>query len=251
MKSMKKEICSFRKSLKCACMAGFTFLILACGKSDKSGGQLTGKVTDTQGKPIAGAEIIADNTVIYNSNVLGNSNNDGNFSLKLFGNFTWMAHAQISKTYNNKKYTFRLHPDNAEAFTSGGAVRNFSWKLRGPSYEGTNMFYGSMIQLQNVIGDYTLAEEVDFTLTPVGTLVDGSTGQTITMRGGEPRTDAYYKLMDIPLGRYKLTAKHEGRVLQLMNYITNQTGTELTLDFEPAINVPGTVCNNCAIIEYH
>ncbi|MBO9636516.1 MAG: carboxypeptidase regulatory-like domain-containing protein, partial [Chitinophagaceae bacterium] len=180
-----------------ACIAGSLLLILACSNKETDDGPekgyATGTVTDTQGKPIAGAEVVIDNTMIYNSNLLTNSDAQGRYKVKLNGNFTWAASASFKKNYNGKKYQFQLASDNDNGFTSDGAVRNFSWKLTGQRPESSSSFYGSWIQLQSSFGSTIPAEEVDFILSPDGPLVDGSTGQAITKRGGAPQTYSYYK----------------------------------------------------------
>ena len=252
---MKRVSDPIRKTM-CACAAGFVLLILACSNKDSdesnSGGKgyVTGTVTDTQGKPIAGAEVVIDNTMIYNSNLLTNSDAAGKYKVKLNGAFTWLASATFRKNYNGRNYKFHLQPDNTDGFTSDGAVRNFTWKLTGQRPESSSSFYGSWIQLQSAIGSDILAEDVDFILTPDGPLVDGSTGQAITKRGGAPQTYSYFKLMDIPLGRYKVKARHQGTYLTLKNLINNESGTEITLNFEPEIVLTGLVCDNCAVLEY-
>lgn len=238
-----------------ACATGFVLLIIACSNKDSgddSGnkGYVTGAITDTQGKPIAGAEVVIDNTMIYNSNLLTNSDAEGKYKVKLNGHFTWAAYATFKKKYNGKNYKFHLHPDDENSFTSDGAVRNFSWKLTGQRPESNTSFYGSWIQLQAAFGSDVLAENVDFILTPDGPLVDGSTGQAITKRGGAPQTYSYFKLMDIPLGRYKVKARYNGAYLTLKNLINNESGTEITLNFEPEIVLTGLVCDNCAVLEY-
>lgn len=238
-----------------ACTAGFLLLILACSNKETDDGPekgyATGTVTDTQGKPIAGAEVVIDNTMIYNSNLLTNSDAQGKYKVKLNGNFTWAATATFKKNYNGKNYEFHLASDNDNGFTSEGAVRNFSWKLTGQRPESSSSFYGSWIQLQSSFGSTIPAEDVDFMLSPDGPLVDGSTGQAITKRGGAPQTYSYYKLMDIPLGRYKVKAKYQGQFLKLKNLMNNESGTEITLNFEPEIVLTGLVCDNCAVIEYN
>ncbi len=95
---MKRVNYSFRKTIW-ACAAGFVLLMLACSNKDgdegNSGhkGYVTGNITDTQGKPIAGAEVVIDNTMIYNSNLLTNSDAAGKYKVKLNGHFTWSASA--------------------------------------------------------------------------------------------------------------------------------------------------------------
>jgi hypothetical protein len=212
-------------------------------------GYVQGVVKDTKGNPIQGASITIDNTLIYNSNLLSTTNSKGEYKVKLSGSFTWAAYAEFDKQYNGKKYTFDLDPENNEEFTSDGGVRNFQWKLKGEKPEGGGL-YGSMIQLQSEFGSPILAEDVTFQLTPEGPLVDGSTGTTLTMKGGAPHSPAYFKLMDIPLGRYKVKATYEGQQLTLKNLITNEEGKELILNFEPEINLTGLWCQNCALIQY-
>lgn len=253
---MKKMKWKFRVLVVPALVLSGIILLLACSKSNKSEnneeekGYVTGTVTDTQGKPLAGAALVIDNTLIYNSNLLTTSNSEGKYKVKLSGAFTWLATASFEKTYNGKKYTFKLHPESNEAFTSDGAVRNFSWKLSGQRPESGSAFYGAYIQLQSPIGSPILAEDVDFTLTPSGPLADGSTGAAISKRGGAPRTDAYFKLVDIPLGRYIVTARYQGQDLQLKNLMTNERSKTLTLNFEPRIDLAGAYCSNCAILEF-
>jgi hypothetical protein len=236
--------------------AGIT-ITMACSKKDPdaSGGSnekgyVTGIVKDTKGAPIKGAEIVIDNTMIYNSNLITNSGENGAYKVKLSGAFTWRAYATMQKTYNGKTYSFDLHPEVDEAFTSDGGVRNFSWKLRGQKPHNSAGFYGCMIQLDNAFGSTIMADDVNFTLTPDGPLVDGSAGQTLTLTGGAPQSPGYFKLLDIPLGRYKIKASYNGQNLHLKNELTNETGTELTLNFEPNINLTGLYCNNCAAIQY-
>lgn len=227
--------------------------LTACHKDDDDGnntgdenGYVTGVVTDTKGQPISGAEVVVDNTLIYNSNLLTVSDANGKYKVKLSGSFTWMAYATMTKSYNGKTYKYDLYPEKNEGFTSDGAVRNFSWKIAGnkPGSTGT---YGATIQLQSAIGSPIMAEDVDFTLTPDGPLIDGTTGQTLTLRGGPPRSTGYFKLIDIPLGRYKVKAKYNGQFLKLLNTTTNQSGIEVVLNFEPEISGH---CNNCAVIQY-
>lgn len=234
--------------------------LVACGEDDgeegstlaEEKGYIKGVIIDPQGRPVQGADIVIDNTLIYNSNLLSKTDAAGTYRVQLSGNFTWKAYASFDKLYNGKTYTFDLHPENNEAFTSDGGIRNFQWKLMGQK-AGTSSspsYYGSTIQLRPAIGSPTLSENITFTLTPVGPLVDGSTGQTLNLKSGAPQTPGYLKLLDIPLGRYLVKATYQGRQLPLKNNITNATGTELTLDFEPEINRTGGWCENCASIEY-
>lgn len=228
--------------------------LTACHKNDDNStntgdekGYVTGIVTDTKGQPISGAAIVIDNTLIYNSNLLTTSDANGKYKVKLSGAFTWVATATMNKSYNGKTYQYDLHPEKDEAFTSDGGVRNFTWKITG-SKPGSTGYYGAMIQLQSAFGSSIMAEDVEFILTPSGPLIDGSTGQTLTLKSGAPRTSNYYKLADIPLGRYSMKAKYNGQFLKLLNTITNDKGTEIVINFEPQTS--DGYCRNCAVIQY-
>jgi hypothetical protein len=258
MKTFMQQIMKTKKKLWPLSMVvaggGIVLITLtACHKKDDNtnttgdeNGYVTGVVTDTKGQPISGAGIVIDNTLIYNSNLITVSDANGKYKVKLSGSFTWMAYATFNKSYNGKTYKYDLHPEKDEGFTSDGAVRNFSWKIAG-NKPGSTGYYGGMIQLQSAIGSPVMAEDVDFILTPDGPLIDGSAGQTLTLRGGPPRSATYFKLADVPLGRYKVKAKYNGQFLNLLNTTTNQSGTELVLNFEPEIS---GYCTNCAVIQY-
>jgi hypothetical protein len=259
MKTFMQQIMKTKKKLwpLSLLVAGAGIVMASLTACDKKGnnpnntgdekGYVTGTVTDTKGQPIQGAEIVIDNTLIYNSNLLTNSDANGKYKVKLSGAFTWVATATMNKNYNGKTYKYDLHPEKDEAFTSDGGVRNFNWKISGAK-PGSTGYYGAMIQLQSAFGSAIMAEDVDFILTPSGPLIDGSTGQPLTLKSGAPRTENYYKLADIPLGRYTMKAKYSGQYLKLLNTITNEKGTELVINFEP--QAPGGYCRNCTIIEY-
>lgn len=73
-----------------------------------------GKATDTAGKPLAGVEVVADNQVLYDSNVVGVTGTDGTYRLELGqAATTWNASARLKRDFNGRSYTFELHPSNA------------------------------------------------------------------------------------------------------------------------------------------
>jgi hypothetical protein len=84
---------------------------------------------------------------------------------------------------------------------------------------------------------------IEFTLTPVGALIDGSTGQTLKVKS----TDGF-NLYDIPMGRYSISASFNGTPLKLRRWNTNDSFvTSLQADFQPQI---AQQCNNCIKLEY-
>lgn len=236
------------------------YILTGCPKDDgpvpdssnPAKGYAAGKVTDTEGNPLSGVEIVIDNTYLYNSNYVGTTDADGNYKIKLgFG--TFFAYAELKKTYNGKQYKIELHPDNNEGFTQDGAVRNFQWKITGKKPDTSSGYYGGTIEINKGIGSSIYdPENIEFTLTPEGQLIDGSEGSIIKMKPGQPRTDSYSKLPDIPIGKYKITAVYKDSAgdipLKLKNFsVPNSTySNTLEFDFEPQTGY----CFNCAIIDY-
>jgi hypothetical protein len=228
------------------------FTISACEKDEENKpkaeetGFIKGVVTDTQGRPMAGAEITIDNTLFYNSNLITTTDSKGEYKVKLSGSFTWKGYGQIQKSYNEKIYTLDLHPQNPEGFTSEGGVRNFQWQLKGkrPGSESTG-YYGGTITFDNFPGVYEVDRKaIEFTLTPVGPLIDGSAGQTLKIKSSDG-----FNLYDVPIGRYTLSASFNGSALKLRRWNTTDAFvTSLQVDFQPQI---AQQCNNCIKLEYN
>ncbi|WP_248928498.1 stalk domain-containing protein [Paenibacillus hamazuiensis] len=177
-------------------------------------GIVKGRVTDAQGNPIEGAEVVADNQLLYNSNAVGVTDADGYYRIPLgMRATTYAVSAQITRKYNGKSYTFDLVPDNDKPFTGdAGAIRNFTLNASGgPAPEGCYSCRGrvifNMMDLYHPKDDSLpppSREDVELTLTPDGPLVDGSQGQAIKSRGTDSPDG--FGIHDVPLGRYKITA---------------------------------------------
>ena len=184
-------------------------------------GVVKGRITDSQGNPMANAKIVIEHTVYYASYVYATSDANGYYKAAV-PNGSWKAAVQIQRNYLGQSYTFDLHPDNPEPFAgTTGAVRNFSWKLSGTKPEGG--FYGSYVAVYPEPGAAFLMEDVALTLTPEGALADGSTGQIITrsltdIGGGEDG------IKDVPIGKYTITARNKSTNQPLQIRIRN-TGT--------------------------
>lgn len=216
-------------------------------------GHLVGKVLDDQDKPLQGVQVVADNNWLYNSNLVSITNADGTYSIKLpAAASTYTASAEIKTNYNGIAYKFRLRPEEVGGFTQEGAVRNFRWVLSGEYPDEPGLYYGGTITLDKVIGSSLFdVENIEFTLTPVSNLVDGSVGKILTRRCGPPSSDTFGQLVDIPIGRYKITAVHKptgNRVL-----VRNKNGAfsadgSVTLDFYGEKSP--WFCSNCMVIEY-
>ncbi|MBO9732059.1 MAG: hypothetical protein J7623_25685 [Chitinophaga sp.] len=200
-----------------------------------------GKVTDTQGRPLKGVSILIDNTIIYNSYISGTTGDDGTYKVELITG-AWQAYASMKVPYNGKTYTIDLHPDNNSGFGGDGAVRNFSWKLTGAKAEPMTGVYGGIILVdKHGIGDIYDTENIEFTLTPVGNLIDGTAGQVIKRSLGASGSDLEHKLYDLPMGRYTVSAVYHGAAgsqpIKLRDRINNTNGafaSSLQLNFEPS-----------------
>jgi hypothetical protein len=196
-------------------------------------GYATGRALDTEGKPLANAEIVVNNTQFHNSNILGRTDKDGSYKLQLTPG-SWYVRGTVQVQYDNRTYVLDLHPETDGAFAgTEGAVRNLRWKLTGakPTEFGATGHYGGLVE---VYGDnFFDTGNAELTLEPAGTLIDGSRGQKIVRRleGG-----SIGDTEDIPIGRYRITARHisTGKVLKLRLRNQGQYGEEVTASFEPA-----------------
>ena len=212
-------------------------------------GYATGVVLDTQGTPIAGAKILLDNSVFYNSYIHGSTKEDGSYRIKAQPG-AWTAEATIKKEYNGKTYTLEMHPDNLDSFSDEGAVRNFTWKLEGRSQENEYRYYGGFIQLDTAIGFEGDLDDVELTLTPDGPLIDGSQGRTLRLRPGDHYWVDRFQIQDVPIGRYTVRATLNGesgqRALAIQDWHTRgEFQPEFRLDFIPK---PGNGVDNSASI---
>lgn len=223
------------------------------GGVEEKKGYATGKVVDTQGKPLQGVEVVIENTMIYNSSLVVFTDAKGLYKVKLPQVGTFAASASIKRKLNGKTYTLSLHPNMDEEFSIDGAVRNFEWKLTGARGSALQGHYGATVSLNKyVMSQVYDSENIEFKLVPKGLLVDGSTGATLILRPGQPHTEAYDYLIDIPLGRYEISAIYKGNgqniPLKLGKQFddVNAFKTVLQLDFEPQ-TMWG---DNLAIIQY-
>ncbi|GAB4037071.1 carboxypeptidase-like regulatory domain-containing protein [Spirosoma gilvum] len=196
-------------------MVAVSLQVTACTEPEKSAeetpqprqGVVSGRAIDSQGNPIANAEVVVNNTQFYNSNIVGRTDANGNYKLQVTPG-SWYMRASVKSTYNGKTCQFDLAPDNTKAFAgSDGAICNFTWKLSGTRTGefGDEGYYGGMVAVMRASFDFEM-EDVELTLSPVR-LVDGSAGRAIKQKlsalaGGDDGLD------DIPVGQYTITARH-------------------------------------------
>ncbi|GAB3988144.1 hypothetical protein GCM10028807_10160 [Spirosoma daeguense] len=198
-------------------------------------GFATGKALDAQGNPIKGAEIVANNTGSYSNNIVGYTDANGNYKLKLSAGplvGSYYVRGTLKVKYDNKNYTLPLFTEEDGAFDpETGAVKNLRLKLSGERTGnfGDDGYYGGHVEVSNWTQDVDLAD-VELTFKPSGALIDGSTGKTLTTK-----LTNYY-VDDIPLGKYTITARQVStkRPLTIRVRDKNQEYTQSTIGtFEP------------------
>jgi hypothetical protein len=209
-----------------------------------------GKVTDAKGTPIAGARMYVDNTLYYNSGIPGTTDANGNYKIEV-GIGSWRIYAEIDRTFNGKVFKkLSLHPDRDNAFAgTEGATVNFQWKLQGEQPAPMVGFYGGTAYLYpDSESDIRDSENIEFTFTPEGNLIDGNPGNVIIRKGGQPQTSTYSQVPDIPIGKYKITAKHvpSGKILKLRKAYGENFVTNLEAEFLPE----GNFCERCLTIDF-
>ena len=209
-----------------------------------------GKVTDAKGMPIAEARIIIDNTVFYNSGLTGTTDATGNYKIAIEQG-SWRVYAEIDRVYHGKVFKkLSMHPDRENAFAgTEGATVNFQWKLQGEKPAPLVGHYGGTIYLYpDSESDLRDSENIEFTFTPQGNLIDGSPGKVIVRKGGQPQTNSYSQVQDIPIGIYKVSAKHlpSGKTLQLRRPYEGDYATQIMVEFEPEY----TFCNECFTLQF-
>ena len=172
-------------------------------------GFLTGKVTDSSGKPLPNVTVFADNTLLYNTNATGVTDANGNYRINVSRPVgTWHATAQLKRQIQGKTYTFDLHPNDDNPFAGNqGAVRNFTWKLHGQRPDG-GRYYGSSVIAYGALDNpfYIDTSNVELLLEPVTPLADGSVGKPIVSRLQSTADGS--AVVDVPLARYKVSARY-------------------------------------------
>jgi hypothetical protein len=210
------------------------------GGLEVEAGVLKGRALGTDGRPIQGAEIAADNQLLYNSNLIVSTDADGFYRVDTGVAATFHVTARMKIDFNGKKYAIDLAPEDDTSFAGpAGAVRNFTWKLTGEKPDGLGHYGSSVLfYLDNVDPQnpeiYLEDENVEVTLTPEGPLIDGSAGRPITRNA--IRTPDGSGLVDVPLGRYRISANYQGRPLQVGLRNSGQYAVEVVADFTERIN---------------
>ena len=205
-----------------------TLVLSACEKSGAASpdepvsekGVVKGRVMNSKGDGLPNTKVVIEHTVYYGTYVYATTNAAGYYKTTVPAG-SWKASVRIEQEFEGKKYNFDLCPDIADPFAgSDGAVRNFTWKLKGARPEG-NGFFGSNVVVYTQPGSSVNIDDVELSLQPVGPLADGLPGTTITattidVGGGEDG------IADVPVGKYKITARDTGNGTALQIRLRNQ-----------------------------
>ncbi|WP_248927005.1 stalk domain-containing protein [Paenibacillus hamazuiensis] len=162
-----------------------------------------GYVRDAAGNPLSGVSVYADNTLLYDSSILGVTDDNGYYRLELPAiATTWRMTGEFSMEVGGKTYDFDLIADGDRPFAGNtGAIRNFTWK----NDLGYIYVYPDHFSFEDGLPQFNLTD-LELTLEPVGPMIGGSAGQKIVKRCG-PMEVAGEGIDKIPLGRYKATAR--------------------------------------------
>ncbi len=225
---------------------------------------VTGRVVDTQGKPMQGVKVRADNDALYGSAEVTTDAN-GRYTLPKLEIGGWKIYAWKEITYKDKIYHLRLGMPNAsdyDAFSPGkeGAVKNFQWQLSGNipdrprSEKSASGYFGGSLRFTNMDSEgrsMPAGTQVTVSLTPVAgaTLFDGSAPKTIqksfTIEGGN---EYNYWVKDIPQCEYRITAETNKNGVKKAIYLstTFYSGHAPAIEnfyFKPAGSSSGTYEN--------
>ncbi|MGG1517858.1 copper amine oxidase N-terminal domain-containing protein [Paenibacillus oryzisoli] len=190
-----------------------------------------GYLLNEHGQPISGVTINADNLLLYDSNMQGETDENGYYRIELAPiPATWRMTTRFSLDYNGKKLDFWLQADGDKSFAgSAGAIRNFTLK----DVVGHIEIHPDFFSFDDDMPQFDTTD-LEITLTPVGQLFDGSAGKTITANAEALETGGH-GVDNIPLGRYKISAtwKPEGHApMPMLLAITGTSKYAQSLEFD-------------------
>jgi len=193
----------------------FLFPVVSCtvtndvDPSNSQKGIVKGRVINSEGKAVANAMIVANSTDYYNRTTTGYTNTDGYYQLELPTDIaagSYYIEGSVMVRYHGKNYTMALYNEDTRVFSAyDGAVRNFVFRLTGKRSVDDDAMASPLGGKLEVHHDFNTLERknIEVTLQPEGPLVDGSTGKKIVAMLQE---NSYY-VEDIPVGKYKITAR--------------------------------------------
>jgi len=163
-----------------------------------------GVVTDAAGHALPGAVVNADWQLSDDYSLNGTVDAHGSYRIALDPpQSSWHMNASYGTTWNGVDYVFDLDPvDDSPFVGTDGGVRDFVWRLTGPTPDADISYGGTVYAYMDFSGSIPIDPQyVHLTLTPDGPLVDGSTGTVVTGTGD--------RLDDVAVGRYVVTAAYQ------------------------------------------
>jgi hypothetical protein len=206
--------------------------VQAKAKSRKKAGWVVGTITNSKGKPLSGA-LVRVGGIIGKAGERGSfetqTDAKGQYKLQVPDGY-YHVNAWYFPKYQGIQASLPLYPVDKdkvkEQFSMDGIVKDFVWKISGPMpvkhpvltpdeyYGGVIIFSGQDINSTKALSNPPAGSIIEFTLTPVGPLIDGSKGKVITRKKKLAKSlmDLNPKqedrlVFDIPIGKYKITAK--------------------------------------------
>ncbi len=192
-------------------------------------GVVRGYVKDSKGHPLVGAVIGVRSSAAggFYSGASAKSNASGYYEVAVPWGAASFYTASYSRDYGEGRAAFGLHPADGEAdsfATANGLVENWVLLPYGvgdrdaasdqPQYSGN--YYGGSLSVSYWVadprfeGDKNLPDgsDLEVTLTPEGTLIDGGAGKTIVVRRPvkEGSRSSFY-INNVPVGTYKISAR--------------------------------------------
>ena len=188
-----------------------------------------GRASYADGRPLVGAEVLANNTLGYNSYLSAVTDADGRYRIPIDESVmtTWRMWATVDIEYHGQWYERELDHDGIPFPSDEGAIRDLVLTVTGPlaqSGPGNTDFLGGepvhVLSTPESEG-YVEIDEVQVTLAPTGPLIDGSTGETIV------QFLEYSDIADVPIGEYVCSVAHhaaDGTVTPLQVRTTWEEG---------------------------
>lgn len=168
---------------------------------------LSGTVVDTAGRPLEGATVIIEPSLIRGQVVL-TTGSDGTYRAESLPDTAYTVRAWKRVTYRGEKYCLRLgmpHLSDYRDFNvRNGEVRDFLWQLTGPIADApdSSWHFGGLVRLilSGDFGEGTL----ELTLTPTDSRLDGSPASPLhrTLSLGSSST---LELVDVPVATYSVS----------------------------------------------
>ncbi|MFD1734079.1 hypothetical protein ACFSC4_27170 [Deinococcus malanensis] len=168
---------------------------------------------------------MADNTAAYNSNLIARTDAQGRYKIDVRNApVTFNMSATMTIRYEGHSIGVNLVPDNTETVPGGvGGVRNFTFKPKPLSQADP---YGNLacVFVEREPGNFSVdPAKLVLTLTPIGTLADGTTGSVRTTK--VVMSGSGWVAANIMWGTYKVTATMDGQPVELRRRIGGWTPT--------------------------